>query len=436
MKSFLRCTQPIVCLLALWLPTAKARAAQGEVSYEFFYASLQASGTWLESANYGYVWQPRIAVDKFDWRPYADGYWSHTDQGWTWISYEEFGWATYHYGRWARLSDIGWIWVPGFEWAPAWVSWRASPGLTGRNVPPSTRTVPDAVGVEPEEVVGWAPLPPEAAFNPARGFSPQVDLAFQLGPDIYNFVPARHFGEIVLRPWIFRAAANAGLMASTWNCTNIIFRPNPGFIWSGGPSFWVLRATAQIPVAQLHLESRYVASTGPWENLANRVESDVFLVTAPIVIPPQGQASGSIGLPVGPSTTPPTLGGPLIPARSIEHGWIETPRDSPAVAELRESIKRDAADAPQMPVPPAGSPAAANVIRIAPPKPAPAEPAPASTARRTTSKSKAGEKTATPSPAESPVPKSPKGRSKTLPPPSAGDEPAPQPASPRAPGAK
>ena len=72
-----------------------------------------------------------------NWRPYADGYWAYTDVGWTWVSNEDFGWATYHYGRWARLRDHGWVWVPGREWGPAWVSWR-----TGG------------------DYVGWAPLPP------------------------------------------------------------------------------------------------------------------------------------------------------------------------------------------------------------------------------------------------------------------------------------
>lgn len=33
--------------------------------------------------------------------------------GWTWFSDEPFGWATYHYGRWAWDSQAGWLWVPG-----------------------------------------------------------------------------------------------------------------------------------------------------------------------------------------------------------------------------------------------------------------------------------------------------------------------------------
>ena len=102
----------LAALAATMLLLPSARGGQGEVSYEFFYAALQASGMWMESVEFGYVWQPRIATDSADWRPYTDGYWSHTDQGWTWVSYEDFGWATYHYGRWAHLAETGWIWIP------------------------------------------------------------------------------------------------------------------------------------------------------------------------------------------------------------------------------------------------------------------------------------------------------------------------------------
>jgi type II secretory pathway pseudopilin PulG len=93
-------------------------------SYSTFYRKLDPYGVWRETPNYGYVWQPQEAERSRSWRPYTNGRWVYTDAGWTWISEEPFGWATYHYGRWTRLRNIGWVWVPGDEWAPAWVSWR------------------------------------------------------------------------------------------------------------------------------------------------------------------------------------------------------------------------------------------------------------------------------------------------------------------------
>ena len=92
-----------------------ARAADPEVSLNFFYDNLRPYGSWIDVADYGYVFQPSVAVSNSDWRPYADGYWAYTDVGWTWVSYEDFGWATYHYGRWADLDDYGWIWVPAMN---------------------------------------------------------------------------------------------------------------------------------------------------------------------------------------------------------------------------------------------------------------------------------------------------------------------------------
>ena len=100
--------------------SALPRARADDMSIDFFYNNL-SGGNWIEVADYGYGWQPDLAVNDPNWRPYADGYWAYTDDGWTWISYEDFGWATYHYGRWARLADYGWVWFPGsdLDWGPA-----------------------------------------------------------------------------------------------------------------------------------------------------------------------------------------------------------------------------------------------------------------------------------------------------------------------------
>src|SRR5260370_1364186 len=83
-------------MLALVLP-ALPQARGQEVSVDFFYNNL-SGGNWIEAGDYGYGWQPDVAVNDPNWRPYADGYWAYTDDGWTWVSYEDFGGASYHYG--------------------------------------------------------------------------------------------------------------------------------------------------------------------------------------------------------------------------------------------------------------------------------------------------------------------------------------------------
>jgi uncharacterized protein DUF6600 len=104
------------------------------VSFSTFDEPLRGYGDWVSVGAYGTVWRPRVPAG---WRPYYYGRWEWTTEGWLWVSDEPFGWATYHYGRWTFDRGYGWLWVPGFQWAPAWVSWRYS-----------------------GDVVGWAPLAP------------------------------------------------------------------------------------------------------------------------------------------------------------------------------------------------------------------------------------------------------------------------------------
>ena len=84
------------------MPAAAKRATSTEYastsdeqpqSYETFYRKLEPYGAWRETSDYGYVWQPRVAQQSRDWRPYTDGRWTYTDAGWTWASDEPFGWA-------------------------------------------------------------------------------------------------------------------------------------------------------------------------------------------------------------------------------------------------------------------------------------------------------------------------------------------------------
>jgi hypothetical protein len=127
-------------------------------SYQEFYDELSPYGSWIDYPSYGYVWAPRVSVD---FHPYAtDGHWVMTNFGWTWISDFRWGWAAFHYGRWAYEPLYGWLWVPGREWGPAWVDWR-----------------------EDNDYFGWAPL------GPFGNISVSVSCPF----DHYRFVPRRYF---------------------------------------------------------------------------------------------------------------------------------------------------------------------------------------------------------------------------------------------------
>ena len=64
--------------------------------------------------------------------PYGyEGQWVYTVYGWTWVSYYDWGWAPFHYGRWLYDDYYGWIWVPDTEWGPCWVVWASGDGYYG-----------------------------------------------------------------------------------------------------------------------------------------------------------------------------------------------------------------------------------------------------------------------------------------------------------------
>jgi len=244
------------------LPLVPRAEANTEVSLNFFYDNLADQGSWLEVADYGYVFQPSVAVSSSDWRPYADGYWAYTDAGWTWVSYEDFGWATYHYGRWADLDGYGWVWVPGYEWGPAWVSWR-----TGG------------------DYVGWAPLPPQegGVVYEGRAITGNVDVSFGIGPLYYNFVDIRYIGEPVLRGRLIEPSRNVTIINNTVNVTNITV--NNTTVINNGPDLNRINQFSTRPIQQLTLQRETNISNevaGHRGNL-NRVNGNTLMVAAPAV---------------------------------------------------------------------------------------------------------------------------------------------------------
>src|SRR6267154_2931303 len=110
-----------------------------------FNPPLSPYGQWVGVGTYGRCWRP-LQVDA-GWRTYTNGHWEWTDCGWYWVSDEPWAWACYHYGSWLYDPAYGWVWVPGTEWAPAWVVWREAP-----------------------EYIGWAPCGPGGVVLAASFF--------------------------------------------------------------------------------------------------------------------------------------------------------------------------------------------------------------------------------------------------------------------------
>jgi hypothetical protein len=168
----------------------------GGLDITYFYDQLSPYGHWVESRAYGWVWLPYgIGVS---WRPYQAGHWVMTDYGWTWVSDESFGWATYHYGRWVYDPDYGWEWIPGYEWGPAWVAWRNGGGY-----------------------IGWAPLPPEVRFRAGIGLDfGGIDINVALGPTHFCFVQERSFLAANVATYVEPPARNVTIIHNTANITH------------------------------------------------------------------------------------------------------------------------------------------------------------------------------------------------------------------------
>ena len=121
------------------------------------YEELDEYGSWREVPQYGEVWFPR-RVDA-GWAPYREGHWVWIEPwGWSWVDDEPWGFAPFHYGRWAQIEDQ-WAWIPG-EFAPQPVY---APALVAFVGDPSAGYW-DAPDVGP--AVGWFPLAPGEVYWP------------------------------------------------------------------------------------------------------------------------------------------------------------------------------------------------------------------------------------------------------------------------------
>jgi hypothetical protein len=234
--------------------------SDGDEDYDVFYDRLSSDGRWFYEDNYGYVWQPNVAESTPDWRPYADGHWVWTDRGWYWNSDEDFGWATYHYGRWIFLGQVGWIWVPGSQWAPAWVSWRHT---------------------DDDDYVGWAPLPPESRFNAEIGFHPWCDSYYGIGPAAFAFIRTVDFGRPSYREYCIPTQQALLIMPRTTNITNITYENN--VIVNDGPQYsrisQIVRQRAGMPVPNYKIN--YAAQTDPKAAFKTSVQANQLNVFAP-----------------------------------------------------------------------------------------------------------------------------------------------------------
>lgn len=133
------------------------------------YADLDEYGSWSSVPQYGQVWYPtRVSAG---WAPYRSGHWSWIDPwGWTWVDNNPWGFAPFHYGRWAYVGNR-WGWCPGPRhvravYAPALVAFVGGNGW--------------GVSINAGGPVGWFPLGPRDVYVPwyraSRGYFNNINV--------------------------------------------------------------------------------------------------------------------------------------------------------------------------------------------------------------------------------------------------------------------
>ncbi|MBV8101342.1 MAG: hypothetical protein JOZ31_19535 [Verrucomicrobia bacterium] len=226
-------------------------------SYDVFYDQLSADGHWLFAENFGYVYQPKIAENDPDWRPYTNGHWEATDRGWYWDTDEPFGWATYHSGRWAHIEGTGWVWTPGIDWSPAWVSWR----------------------ICDNGFVGWAPLPPECPRpNDVVPIGSWCDSYADIGPAAFCFLPFSAWFKPSYVGLLAPASQNLELINASRNVTNISATKTTISDFGPRPDLIAQQTGQEVKTYQLH----YSEVRGQ-HNFSRSINGDLLNINGPAV---------------------------------------------------------------------------------------------------------------------------------------------------------
>jgi hypothetical protein len=244
------------------------------VTLDTFQQGLSSHGEWVDMPPYGRVWRPTgVAAG---WRPYYYGRWEWTDEGWLWVSDEPWGWATYHYGRWAYDNGAGWVWVPGYQWAPAWVTWRYSP-----------------------DYIGWAPLGP--------GFSVYV-TSYPVVYSWWTFVPCTAFVGVP----VYSVGYTGAYVRNIWHYTRpapprAVVGGVPAPAW-GGPARPFIEHRAGRPIVPVRVQP--VASPAAVA-AAPRTGSSVVPIYRPEVRPAaRGVGGGASAFAPGRAGPAPQVGAP------------------------------------------------------------------------------------------------------------------------------
>ncbi len=317
------------------------KAHAQEVSVQVFYDKLSPYGQWVNYDNYGYAWHPSVSAD---FVPYGtNGHWVYSDAGWTWVSDYDWGWATFHYGRWAYDDRSGWLWIPDTHWGPAWVAWRQS-----------------------NDYFGWAPL------------GPGMRISANFNESYYNRIPAQRWmfvrqADIVrpnIRNYYVNRSQNTVIIKNTTIIKNTIVGSGR-VTYAAGPNREQVQRVARVTVPQVTIR----ASNAPGKVVVNNNTVNIYrpvikttIVNAPKPAPARVVKINEISRPqpVQPKPQPK----PVTPPHPTPRPPVQT---HPQAAPPAQNNRPPAQQHPQ-PVNPAPKPPVQQHPQPAPPAPQPKPP--------------------------------------------------------------
>lgn len=197
------------------------------ISFSDFFGVKEAHA---DDVSFGafFVWKPspNLAVgvaagEPVVYRPYYNGQWLHSDAGWYFKAASEPEEITHHYGRWVYSPSLGWVWLPGRVWAPAWVEWR-----------------------EENEYIAWSPIPPRSYIVNNVVIIPPVY------EETYVVVEKRYFPAPVIYQHVY---TGHNFKVKHWKkCQSVMVVNN--YVTNYGPDITLIESYYGNPVSKVSLQ--------------------------------------------------------------------------------------------------------------------------------------------------------------------------------------
>ncbi len=155
--------------------------------------------------------------------PYTNGQWVNTDAGWNFKAPTDYEETTSHYGRWNYSPSLGWTWMPGRVWSPAWVDWK-----------------------EDDNNIAWAPLPPSTYIVNNNIINPVIS------DDNYIIVEKKNFVQPEVYKYMYKENRNIIMIKEMRRREGVIVRNN--VVYNMGPDITLIRQVTNLPLEPVKIQ--------------------------------------------------------------------------------------------------------------------------------------------------------------------------------------